>query len=81
MDDNHNIREFVEHLSMASYHNADDTGREHSLGIERQHKAARVAAAAGWDDAKIERLFMKAKPLVAFDELMRRVRQFREDPS
>ena len=81
MDDENYIRDFNHHLSMASYHNADDTGREQSLGIERQHKAARVAAEAGWDDEKVLRLFMEARPLVGFDELMRRVRQFREGAS
>ena len=73
--------QFRAHLHMASYHNADDSGRERALGIECQHRAARVAAAAGWDDATVEQLFDEARPLVAFNELMRRVRQFREDAS
>lgn len=63
-------QDFVKLINDASYHFADDTTREWSLGREKLRKAAEILVANGWRFWMIQRVWAEIKPLASFENLI-----------
>lgn len=61
--------DFVEHLTNASYHYADDRGGEWATARAHVIEAARIAVREGWNDDRVKELYDKSQQLVAYDEV------------
>lgn len=62
--------EFSELLNKASYHHADDSGKEWGTAREYVARAAEVAIEADYPYWAMERMFSEIKPLVTWTQFM-----------
>ena len=68
-------QEFVEQLSLASYHYADDTTKEWGQARDCVRRAAGIALDNGWDEDTVRNLYIGKKQLVDINEVFNAVRR------
>lgn len=64
------LAKIIEDLRIASYHYADDSGREWKKARARMRAAAQAINAAGLQYTAIQFLHLHAKPLTSLDDLV-----------
>ena len=71
-------QEFVEQLSLASYHYADDTTKEWGQARECVRRASRIALDNGWDEDTVRELYISRTQLVELRQVRDAIKKMKE---
>lgn len=64
---------FKERLIDASYHYADDSGKEWNQATKAFDEACQIAFDEGWDDEKVYGLVLECNPIMGYDDVERKL--------
>ena len=67
---NNSLSEIMKHLGDASYHYADDSGKEWDKARQHIEEAARIVNSKGLSYRAIKCLYIEESPLMTFDEFL-----------